>query len=184
MMGNFQIDDILDRKRRVDARIARLEAELEKLEAETAEYDIALNVIERVSSGKPDRRSVFGPTSDDGKRLSIAEKVLSVMRKSDKRVWWTANEIQSEIQSEFGDLVQVTSLSPNLSRLKKEGLIVRDELKVALKERVDASSPQDTEAPGDNLLDRNSPGASNSNGLASHSHHPVRPVDPVPGGGT
>lgn len=159
----------------------RATAQAERYRKEADEFSIAIDVLKRLhpmdeaSDGAPQREKL--PATPQGAK-PIGGRILDVMKASDK-TWWTANELQDAL-SQTGNYVKMTSISPNLTRLKESGDIVRDDLKVALADR----APQKTEAPEDDLLSGNSSGASNDHGLTSRGTQPSSPVEPWAGGGT
>ena len=156
-------------------------AAAEKHGKEAEEYETAISVLKKLA---PSGFQEFAYAARDSAKSggfvagSIASRILDLMRGSEK-LWWTANEIQDALGA-AGDEVKMTSISPNLTRLKESGDIVRDDLKVALADR----APKNTEAPEDDLLRRNSSGASDDD-------RPYQSVEPSaqgreagPGGGT
>lgn len=72
--------------------------------------------------------------SSGGSGLTAKALFLSVMRQSPES-WMTANEIQERATAIKGQEVPMGTVSPTLSLMKNEGLIVRRGLKVALVDR-------------------------------------------------
>lgn len=176
-----QIDQIRAlRDKAVSAR-DRAAALVEKHAQEAAEFETAIAVLVKISPPREDRINLSQRIAAAEAPVShgpIWKRILDAMNASEK-VWWTANELQDAL-SAGGDVVKMTSISPNLSRLKDGGDIVRDDLKVALADR----APQKAEAPEDDLLSGNSSGASNDHDLTNRGTQPSSLVKPWAGGGT
>lgn len=72
---------------------------------------------------------------------------ISILRQSEE-VWVTANEIQERASAIKGQQIPMATVSPTLSNMKNDGLIVRDGLKVALADRVKKAEAPDGNAAG------------------------------------
>ncbi len=158
----------------------------EKHRKEADDYNTAIDVLAKIAPTSPEAPKPGAPkTFYDGGVLSpashqsapIYQRILRLL-KSSEQLWWTANQIQEKLE-EQGDVIKMTSISPNLSRLKDSNDIVRVDLKVALAGRV----PQNAEAPEDDLLGRNSSGASYDHDLTNRGTQPSSLVKPLAGGG-
>ncbi|VAW20367.1 hypothetical protein MNBD_ALPHA12-98 [hydrothermal vent metagenome] len=87
---------------------------------------------------------VFGLRS----KLTMKEMIAKALSESDF-LWISANDIQEAVSVIKGSEVAMTSISPTLSVLKKEGIILRDGLKIALASRVkNNETPHDERSKG------------------------------------
>lgn len=181
----INIDDALKSLEDADAKVARYQNLLSKAEADRNELKSAFDVLSKhIPALKSALAGAATQTQDERQQPasyqsgSIADVILAIMRKAEK-VWWTANELQDLASEARGSEVPMTSISPNLSKLKNNGDIVRDDLKVALAERVaDQSKP-----PSEGLFEPQSSEGINHSG-PSQSADPMRKaVKPCRGGG-
>lgn len=183
-----QIKQIEALRNKAVASFERASALAEKHRKEADEFNIAIDVLTKIAPPNvvsvataiaPVARYGGGlPSASDITNAPIYKRILNVLKSSDQ-MWWTANQIQDALKA-LGDDVKMTSISPNLSRLKESGDIVRDDLKVALADR----APQNAETPEDDLLGRNSSGASNQHDFTNRGTQPSSLVKPWAGGGT
>ena len=63
------------------------------------------------------------------------EELIKMMFVECNEEWWTANEVQQHLSLIKGREVPMSSVSPTLTKMKDNGIIVRRGLKVALVER-------------------------------------------------
>lgn len=147
----------------IDLRILEIRAQIDKLSKELEELDIAKRVFSRLS-GEPLKSNV-DILIEAGKDLeaqllksstiksqnteNALAKYLNFISKSNTvkelivrvladnpEIWMIASDIQQKASNLKGSDVPMTTISPTLTTLKDEGLIVRDGLKVALKKRL------------------------------------------------
>lgn len=97
--------------------------------------------------------------------LTSRDLFLSILRQSD-RVWFTANELQEQASVIKGRHIPMATVSPTLSKMKNDELIVRDGLKVALTDRV-----KKAEAPDGNTAE-----APDGRGPTLPDHQPQPPM--------
>lgn len=71
---------------------------------------------------------------------STKDLLISVMRQT-PNVWTTANEVQARVSERKGVDVPMSTISPYLSELKRDEIIVRNGMKVALKARLNENEP-------------------------------------------
>lgn len=125
------------------------------LDAQTqlAELDIAERIVRRFGQETPDIRPDDQAMEDLLRRAKVEEPAppihepvveraltskalfLLVLRQSPDP-WMTANEIQERATTIKGQDVPMATVSPTLSNMKNDGLIVREGLKVALASRI------------------------------------------------
>ncbi len=180
MSINLQIEQIVGLRDKAAAAREKSLIAAEKYLKEIEEYTTAITVLTRLSPSAA-QRSV-DVSQNEAKSVnfgsgSIAYRILSLLRSSEK-LWWTANEIQDALGS-VGEAVKMTSVSPNLSRLKENGDIVREDFKVALIDRV----RQKAEAPKGDLLEGNPFEASNDTRIHQTGEPQAQGREAVPGGG-
>lgn len=181
MSVESQIDQIQALRDKALSARDRAAAAAEKHAQEAAEYETAITVLMKISPPREDRINL-------AQRINAAEapvgqgpiwkRIIETMKASEK-VWWTANELQDAL-SAHGDTVKMTSISPNLSRLKEGGDIVRDDFKVALADR----APRNAEPPEGDVLDGNPSEGPNDHDLTNRGAQPSSLVKPWAGGGT
>jgi len=185
-MSNLeQAREIKDLFQKAEAAEARALAKAKACAQDKAKYRTTLDVLFELD---PDLEAALDgaapravEVATQGKsQHSIADRIMLTMR-GDGRVWWTANELQQAI-SENGGEVKMTSISPNLTRLKSTGAIVRDDLKVALASRVERS--EEAEAPEGDMLSGIPSEASNHTRPYQSGEPPAQGREAVPGGGT
>lgn len=186
-----QIKEIEALRDKASAAFERASVAMEKHRKEADEYNIALGVLAKIApaptsmsapsvQAMPKPRFYGGGTATYISTASgpIYQRILNLL-KSSEQLWWTANQIQEALEAQ-GDVIKMTSISPNLSRLKESKDIVRDDLKVALADR----APQNAETPEGDLLGGNPSGASIDHDLTSRGTQPSSLVKPWAGGGT
>ncbi|WP_394764278.1 hypothetical protein [Phenylobacterium sp.] len=129
--------------------IALREAELRRiLDDATAELE-ELSVVKRYMARRAQqaRPSVETPTPAPvqqslpqvgftASRPTTLTPAIVMALKNGTNVWLTARDLQTVVGSLIGRAVPMSSISPKLTDLKNRGVIVRDDMKVALKERV------------------------------------------------
>lgn len=115
------------------ANIAQLRAALDKEDAELATVE---RVLLRLSGEAPAATSQREPL---GVRIVRGNKALVTRVLEDvPHPWMTADEIKNEIERTTGNVIGKTTLFPLLTAMKNEGLIVRDNRRVALPRRLEA----------------------------------------------
>jgi hypothetical protein len=143
----------------VAARREQLEAEIEERKMELAELAFAERVLRRLGEYTPPVRvgpAVPGVTLNsiprhisprppppppppaprldaytvDPSKESVESLILIVLGASD-RLWWTANELQSELSKLKGAEVPMSTISPTLTNMKNSHKIHRVGLRVA-----------------------------------------------------
>lgn len=146
----------------VSARREQLEAEIEERKLELSELAFAERVLRRLGEYTPAVRvapSIPGVTLNsiprhtpprppspppvprsetfavDSAKESIESLILIILGASD-RIWWTANELQSELTALKSADVPMSTISPTLTNMKNSGKITRDGLRVADPNRV------------------------------------------------
>lgn len=101
----------------------------------------SLKAIELKSEGK--QPYFFGGGDDSPvnpfRKNTVKSRIWAILMHSDNP-WLSANEIQAKLEEVMNTTVPMTSISPLLSGMKDE-YIVRDNLKVALKSRVESKNP-------------------------------------------
>lgn len=130
-----------------------LRSRLSAISAELAELDAAEALVVRLGEDVPEGKSVrephliyqikprsraplFSLITGHGKTTTTRDLVLKVMAETEDP-WTNANDIQARVSEMKGREVPMSTISPTLSDLKnKDGLIVREGMKVALAERL------------------------------------------------
>lgn len=121
--------------------VRRRRAEIKKQFAALANEDERLEMVEAVLEqlgGKPPampslgieadhKQGRFGGGSAQPEKETVESLILIALSDGD---WWTANEIQTEVSKLRGKETPMSTISPTLSAMKKDGKIVRDGLKV------------------------------------------------------
>ena len=145
MTQDGPLESIRRRRREISQEIKRLKSEDNELE--TAE-----RVILRLTSHAGDvPRTRLGQvfaragealveTEQSAKVLTTRQAILEYLYRTPD-LWRTANHVRENVSGMKGAEVPMSTISPTLSELKKEGYIVRDGLKVALWERVAREQP-------------------------------------------
>jgi hypothetical protein len=188
MSINDQINQIEALRDKAISGFERASALAEKHRKEADDFNIAIDVLSKIAplDSRPatttHSRNIFPSGKAPHSAVSAAvppiyQRILTLLQQSEQ-TWWTANQIQEALEAR-GDVIKMTSISPNLSRLKDSNDIVRDDLKVALAARVS----QNTEAPEDDLLSGNSSGASIDHDLTNRGTQQSSLVKPLAGGG-
>ena len=126
----------LQRIREERADLVRQRTAIEKRDAELAIAERVLAELERtpLPSGpeKPYELSLMPQAA------SRRERVLEAL--SGQKLWMTSAEINQAIARRHGAMIKATSFYPMISLLTKEGVLVRDEDKLALKGRIGEGS--------------------------------------------
>lgn len=157
----------VDALRNEDAELAQVEEVLSRLARSQMHLDVPPTpqprTVEKTREGAPEARETF------------ADAVRSIMDASEK-TWWTAVEIRGELCRRWERDVPQTSLSPQLSKMKDAGKIVRDGMKIALPSRVpdllalsDQNENDEAAASSEASADRVGPS------VGAHSPQPVPP---------
>jgi hypothetical protein len=132
-------------QRRIEAKheLARLQRETQAIQSVLAELDMAERLVRRFGgdegNGGPQisstEQSIPAPAEYQTRRLRLPDLVVEAMRSIDS-IWTDAVTIQTEASRIRGDEVPMGSISPTLTVLKDQGVVERDGMKVALKERL------------------------------------------------
>lgn len=143
----------------IRARKGELNRTILDAQAQLADLDVAERIVLRFGETTADVRPDADAMEDllqranlDQAKSRLVEVMVdraltsralfqSVLRQSEEP-WMTANQIQERASAIKGQDVPMATVSPTLSNMKNDGLIVRDGLKVALTERV-----KENEAP-------------------------------------
>lgn len=132
-------------------------------QAQMADLEVAERIVLRFGQAASDQRpsdddiaDLLGDVAVEQKptiaRLNIngvlttRSLIISVLRQSPDS-WMTANEISERASSIKGRDVPLATVSPALSLMKNDGLIVRDGLKVTLAERLKENGLQSGSPP-------------------------------------
>lgn len=144
------LDDRLERLRaEIDAARASLAIKLSEFEDMEAAKKIVLKYgvdDGREDGSQPDAREARLPLNDaveadaPATRVTKRQLFINIMEQSPSP-WMTANEIQARARAITGKEYPMNSVSPMLSDMKNAGEIVRDDLQVALKSRIERESP-------------------------------------------
>lgn len=116
------------------ADLARQRAALDKQDADLA---VAERVLAKLEGSEPPPQQPF-EFSPPGAALSRRDRVVEAL--SGQKLWMTSAEINQAIANRHGALIKTTSFYPMISLLTKEGVLVRDEDKLALKRRIGEGS--------------------------------------------
>jgi len=134
-------------------RRASLNRTIADAKAQLADLEVAESILQRfgkaIGESRPDadvmddllRQKNIDPPAraytpapvDRG--LTSRALFKSVLRQSNQ-IWMTANEIQERASAIKGQEVPMATVSPTLSNMKNDGIIVRNGLKVALASRL------------------------------------------------
>lgn len=114
------------------AELARQRAALEKQDAELAIAERVLAEMEGVKASSPQQTFEIVLSAPSGSRR---ERVLEAL--GGDKIWMTSAEINNAIAKRHGVLIKGTSLYPMLTNLKKEGVIIRQGDRMALKGRLE-----------------------------------------------
>lgn len=109
------------------------------LEAEERELAIAEKVLRRMEGGaeaphKREAMSTKAVANDGGAQKSQRAYLLEGLEAAETP-WVTSGELLSLIQERWGARLPATSVRPLLTLLRNEGLIVRDNRRIALAKR-------------------------------------------------
>jgi hypothetical protein len=122
-MNETLIEFVRRRRREIDAEEERLKLELEKLHAERS----ALNYAERMHMRTAEKETYLDKkfnTTAFIRRGTIKEKVINILKEHKNGL--VALEILAKINNEREIPLERTSLSPQLSRLRQEGILDLD----------------------------------------------------------
>ena len=127
-------------------------AELDAMLAELVEIEAAEKIVMRygVDDGeeaqrrpavREDRLPISAAAVDEpAKKMTKRQLFVTILEQSSSP-WMTANEVQAKARAMTGKPYPMASVSPMLSDMKKAGDIVRDDMKVALKCRLERETP-------------------------------------------
>jgi hypothetical protein len=137
----------------LEEAIARRKENVAKREALDAEDNVLAKIIEahsdweKLKSGKGtaidapsvNRPPIFMDASAPQfrKKKKTKRDLIIESLEQPRQVWQTAREILKYIQSQSDNTVEMGSISPTLTGLKKSGAIIRNDLLVALALRVE-----------------------------------------------
>lgn len=135
---------------RIRARIAEIEATLasfDALRAELNELRIAERVLNKLAADDDNQPSIFeGVSSRNSKPLTVREALVRALSDAED-VWLTTEEAATAASAILQKAVPINTAGPNLTRLREDGVIVRDGPRVALRARVEKSeAPAEAEA--------------------------------------
>lgn len=126
---------------RILTRLAEIQRLQSDLESERSELLVAKKVIERLGDDAPTIMRLSA-SANRTNRDFILEALAEAGR------WLTANEIQELASAIKGSEIPMTSISPGLTELKREGVIARSGFKVALASRAaELGEPTGESAP-------------------------------------
>jgi hypothetical protein len=133
---------------RILARIEAIKLERSKLDAEEADLAAAVRVLRKYG---PTPASSAAPIVQEmiERNATKAQIAVEVLQES-SNPWMTANEVRRFFSEKRGEDTPMSSISPLLTKLKDDGLLVRNGLHVALRSRVQATEApvsEPTEAP-------------------------------------
>ncbi len=143
MMKHPGLTEVRQRRMEISNLRAELVRQVDALRDEDSELETVEKVLARLAGenstdellrNTPVRQRGPAPKNDVEASETFVDAVDSIMRASE-RVWWTAVELRGELSKRWNRDVPQTSISPKLSKMKDEGKIVRDGMKIALPER-------------------------------------------------
>ena len=125
------------------ARLDAIKAMQSALAAEAADLAIAARVLKTFQSESP-RSNLEGnrPVPREGTKADI---IIGIMNSSPDP-WTTGDKVREEFSRIKGVNVEIGSISPLLTKLKGEGKIVREGLKIALAARLEKTEAPDAVA--------------------------------------
>ena len=129
------------RRDEIAREIAALKDEDARLERLIAAVEEAVKSLVSQHSPSPPTVEVDSEPQVGGQRSRTTKQLTLEYLGRTPVMWRTANDVQEELSALKGYAVPMSTISPTLSELKKAGLIVRDNLKVALAERVRREDP-------------------------------------------
>lgn len=118
------------------ARLADIDRIKFDLDSEREELLVAKRVLERLGQKQLATNMVREFVRDAKKRVVSLKRLFVQILESSPTPWLTSNEIRERASNIKGADVPMSSVSPTLTDLKKDRIIVRDGLKVALASRV------------------------------------------------
>ena len=152
----------------IRARRETLNKQIADAQAQLADLDIAERILQRFGEEVGDPRPGADDMSDLLKDLGVGastgsmsereavpamttkELIKAVLRQS-SNLWMTANEIQERASAIKGQEVPMATVSPTLSNLKNAGVIVRDDMKVALASRLNENGEAEASPDADEV---------------------------------
>ncbi|MCH8113559.1 MAG: hypothetical protein IH905_16660 [Proteobacteria bacterium] len=134
---------MIDSLKSIQQRLAEIGEVRAKLDEEEHDLNIAERVLVRLEAmNKTGFRPVLPRGISDGaststKRPPSQTKIIVATLKSSAQPWFeSTNNLREAIRVIHGVQMRKSSFNPLMSQLVKEGIVVRDDLKVALAERV------------------------------------------------
>jgi hypothetical protein len=138
---------IRKRKASLEAEMADLELRLSDIADDISELEEAETFVKRFGAERPDETS--SPEQPENqlpfptaKRAKTTKDALLLALKVSTEPWLTANELQVRATGLKGVDIPMATVSPTLSNLKNEGMILREGHKVALASRIKTTPPQ------------------------------------------
>jgi hypothetical protein len=120
------------------AREAELLDLAREVQAELADLAASKRVFARMGGAK----SAVPAEQTNGTKAAITVRanglgatLIDVLREV-QRPWMTAKEVQAAASARMGRDIPMSSISPKLTDLKIKGVVVRDDMQIALAERV------------------------------------------------
>jgi hypothetical protein len=138
---------------KIKDRRAELAGQRKAIEDEERELEIAEKVLVRLGRALPTSINASAPLmtpavtslSRDLTRASVSDVLMHILSTS-ATVWHTSSELQIEASRLKGKDVPMTTISPTLTALKKQNMVVRDGNKVAFAERARTNDRHDVQA--------------------------------------
>jgi hypothetical protein len=107
----------------------------------------SMPVVHRSIGAAPMMIPMARPRMAGGGTITTKDLIVTVLRQMPK-VWTTANEIQTRVSELKGEEVPMSTISPYLTTLKNDEIIVRNGMRIALKERAPVDPDSDhSQAP-------------------------------------
>lgn len=156
-------------------RRAEVEAQIKLLRAELAEIAVVERALPSGGAELPPRRAAAARSST---KRTLKQMAMAVLAEHPDGL--DANQLISEVQARFQLVVPRPSMSPQLSRLGRDGILRRDGMtwKLTNQGRADLAEPQQDETP-----DAATSGASEAERDREEAESPpVSTPNPVPAG--
>jgi hypothetical protein len=126
---------------RIIARIAEIEKAQAAFALELDELRVAQRVLARLGA-----QSDMQPASPKTPRAATTKALFVDILRDNPEPWMTANQVRERASFLKGSDIPMGTVSPTLTDLKNDGLVVRDGLKVALAERIKLNGASQAEA--------------------------------------
>jgi hypothetical protein len=153
-MGKIvSLESLRGKREQLRAKVDATRAELDAMLAELVEIEHAEKIVMRygvddgeVALHRPASREErlpldeAGPSDEPSKPMTKRQLFITILAQS-ASPWMTANEIQAKARAMTGKPYPMKSVSPMLSDMKNSGDILRDDLRVALKSRIERETP-------------------------------------------